>query len=464
MHACLTKRICLYVCLTGVGLTIAVAEKQGYPFFDGTDEKTAALMDTAEKQIEVVRKGNFALELVDERGQPITATAVVELQSHDFDFGANLFGFEKMPDSDPAKQTSIKAIEDTFNTVIVCDYWRVNRWKRDASLNWESPDYGYELAERLGKRARHHALLFGFPKWLHYYGSEEDIWKVIERRIQNVADRYGDKVTEVDVINEFIHYQYWTQNPHAVYLKKTPYPDFAKAENGARVLKLARTHMPDAKLVVLEAGIWNVPNPVFQEIYRYHKRLIELGADYDYIGYQAHYYAKGRPFQEGHAELGPRTFLMDEINRGIEQIGGLGKPIVITEFNPPSRSNKSKRPDQPRLSDEEIAAWEANFYTLMFSKPYIKGISRWFTIDNLGGRGMDAGVVTEAGDLKPNYHALKKLIKEKWHTRGRVRTVGGRTAFRGFYGTYRIRVDGFKDAIVSLAPGHCRKKVTLTRQ
>jgi len=127
MHACLTKRICLYVCLTGVGLTIAVAEKQGYPFFDGTDEKTAALMDTAEKQIEVVRKGNFALELVDERGQPITATAVVELQSHDFDFGANLFGFEKMPDSDPAKQTSIKAIEDTFNTVIVCDYWRVNR-------------------------------------------------------------------------------------------------------------------------------------------------------------------------------------------------------------------------------------------------------------------------------------------------------------------------------------------------
>lgn len=421
-------------------------------------------MRDARRRIEIERKGDFILEVVDADGRSVAASVALELQSHDFDFGANLFGFDKMPDSNPAKQVSLKAIEETFNTVIVCDYWRVNQWKRDVSLNWQSPDYGYKVAEQLGKRSRHHALLFGVPKWLHHYETEEELWEVIEQRIRNVANRYGDLITEVDVINEFINYQYWDQNPHAKYLKTTQYPDFAKPENGARVVKVARELMPHAKLVVLEAGIWNVPNPVFQEIYRYHKRLIEMGADYDYIGYQGHYYAKGRPFQEGSAEFGPRTFMMDEISRGIELIGSLGKPIVITEFNPPSRSNKSKWPDQPRLSDEEIAAWEANFYTLMFSKPYVKGISRWFTIDNLGGRGMDAGMVSEAGELKPNYFALKKLIKDDWHTELSVAPSRGAASFRGFYGKYRVKVSGFEDAVVSFTQGHERQSVTLVRE
>ena len=48
------------------------------------------------------------------------------------------------------------------------------------------------------------------------------------------------------------------------------------------------------------------------------------------------------------------------------------------------------------------------------------GISRWFTVDNLGGRGMDAGIVSEEGVFKPNYFALKKLIKENGIQNGKV--------------------------------------------
>lgn len=434
------------------------AQKREYPFFDGTDEKTIALMAGARDQIEEVRKGDFTLVLTGENDQPISARAVIELESHDFDFGTNLFGFHKIPDSDPAKQTSMKAIREVFNTVTVCDYWSQNQKKPDGELNWGSPDYGYDLAEKLGKNSRHHALLFGFPRWFHHFKTEAEMWQVIEQRIRNVAVRYGDKITEVDVINEFINYQYWDHSPHAQYLKTTPYPDFAKPENGARVLRLARKYMPKAKLVVLEANLWNMPNPVFQEIYRYHQSLIRMGADYDYIGYQAHFYAQGLPFQDGTRKFGPRTFMMDEINRGIEHIGRLGKPIVITEFNPPSRSNKNKKPRQPRLSDEEIAAWETNFYTLMFSKPYIKEITRWFTIDNLGGRGMDAGVVDEKGQLKPNYYALKKLIREDWHTRWAGQVNDGQVDFRGFFGLYEVRVPGYQPRTIELRRSSSRNK------
>lgn len=421
-----------------------------HDFFDGTDKQTLCLMEDAKRQIEKVRKGDFNLSFIDENGQKISAPAVIELQSHEFMFGADLFGLHKISEDDPVKIMALKAIDTLFNTVIICDYWGANQSKLDGPLNWESPDYGLQVVEDLDKRGRYHALIFGFPRWLHNFNDEEEMWQAIEERIKNVADRYGDKIKEVDVINEFINYQYWDKNPHAQYLDSIGFPDFAKPENGLRVLKIARKHMPDAKLVVLETNIWDMNNPVFHEIYDYHKYLIEHDAPYDYIGYQAHYYARGGlPFQEGTPDLGPRTFMMDRINGALENISSLGKPMVITEFNPPSRNNKNPDPDQPRLSDEEIAAWETNFYTLLFSKPYIDGLSRWFTVDNLGGKGMDAGVVSDDGELKPNYFALKELIKEKWHTRWEG-NIDGEIMFSGYNGTYKVSVEGYEDTTINL--------------
>jgi endo-1,4-beta-xylanase len=417
-------------------------------------------MEKAEKQINIHRKGDFVLTFRDAEGGSINAQGVIDLKSHDFDFGANLFGFHKM-EGQPLRELALRAIDTLFNTVIVCDYWNANQPELQGGLYWASPDYGFETAAALDKKARYHALIFGFPRWFHHYETEEELWEVIDRRIKNVADRYGDRIVEVDVINEFINYQYWDQNSHAQYLNTTAFPDFANAENGARVLQIARKHMPGAKLVVLETNLWSISNPVFQEIYQYHKSLIELGAPYDYIGYQAHYYAqKGMPFEEGTPEFGPRTFMMDEISRGLEQMAKLGKPMVITEFNPPSRNNRNSDPDQPRISDEEIAAWEKNFYTLLFSKPYIDGLSRWFTIDNLGGRGMDAGVVSEEGGLKPNYYALKELIKETWHTRWEG-LIKEEISFKGFHGTYKVSVEGYQETTIQLVEDNSVQEVIL---
>jgi GH35 family endo-1,4-beta-xylanase len=439
-----------------------LADTETYPFFDGTDAQTTDLMKQAEAQIKQVRMGDFTLELVDKEGKPLEGELEIELISHDFDFGADLFGLHQIKDSDPGKKTAMQAIDELFNSVIVCDYWTRNQNKLNGPHDWKSPDYGFKLAEKLDKRARYHALIFGFPRWLHNFKTEEEQWVALEKRIKQVADRYGDKIVEVDVINEFINYQYWNENPHAKYLRTTTFPNFANPENGARILQIARKHMPNAKLVVLEANIWSVSNPVFQEIYEYHKRLIELNAPYDYIGYQAHYYAQGNmPFQKGTAKFGPRTFMMDEINKGLEQMATLGKPMVITEFNPPSRNNKSNNPNQVRISDEEIAAWESNFYTLLFSKPYIDGLSRWFTIDNLGGRGMDAGVVTEDGKLKPNYFALKKLIMDEWHTELMGKLKNGEIQFNGFYGTYILKVDGYQPVHLKLSPDRATQRVQL---
>jgi len=434
-----------------------VVAAQNFDFWDGTDSVNFSTMEMANRNIKDVRKGDFVLHFVDKNGNDINGDATIELKYHDFDFGANLYGFHKKSESDPVHATALKAIDTLFNTVIICDYWSGNQKKLDEPFDWTSPDYGFKVAEELDKKSRYHALIYGFPRWFDGL-TEDELWVKIEERIKQVADKYGDLITEVDVINEFINFQYWLDNPHAQYLKKTNFPDFAKPENGLRVLQIARKHLPNAKLVVLETNIWSTNNPVFQEIYRYHKYLIEHDAPYDYIGYQAHYYANGRPFQKGTPQFGPRTFMMDEIEKGLDQIGTLGKPVVITEFNPPSRSNKNTNTNQPHISDEEVAAWEANFYTLIFSKSYIDGLSRWFTIDNLGGNGMDAGVITEQGKLKPNYFVLKHLIKEKWHTKWEG-SLHGTITLNGFYGTYKVQIEGKKEFEVEIVKGSQEQKI-----
>ena len=99
----------------------------------------------------------------------------------------------------------------------------------------------------------------------------------------------------------------------------------------------------------------------------------------------------------------------------------------------------------------------------MFSKPYIDGITRWFTIDNLGGRGMDAGIVSEEGVLKPNYFALKNLIKEKWHTKWKGKFSEEKIEFTGFYGKYKITVEGYKDETVNFKKSNLSVNLNLRK-
>ena len=113
----------------------------------------------------------------------------------------------------------------------------------------------------------------------------------------------------------------------------------------------------------------------------------------------------------------------------------------ITEFSPPSRDNKRTGP-QPSLTDDEVAAWQVNYYTLAFSKPYVHEVTRWFLVDELGGRGIDAGVIARDGKLKPAYFALRRLLKETWSSSWAGTARRGEVSFRGFYGDYEVSVPG----------------------
>ncbi|MFR9523605.1 MAG: hypothetical protein SNH94_03430 [Rikenellaceae bacterium] len=150
---------------------------------------------------------------------------------------------------------------------------------------------------------------------------------------------------------------------------------------------------------------------------------------------------------------GDDTYTMGRISEALDMLGQVGKPVVITEFNGPSRNstwNEKTTEYCWDLSEEENAAWQENFYRLAFSKPYIQQLTRWFLIDELGGKGMDAGILTTDGERRAIYDKLNQLINVEWHTHHKASLLGGETSLRGFYGTYQIEIKGYKKGVVEM--------------
>ncbi len=430
--------------------------------FDGVDELSEPVMREARERIEKIRKGNFTVRFLDERGMPVDSYAEISLMHHEFQFGANLCPVMRLPRNHPARKVALEVIGELFPLVRVGNFWSVEEPEQRGPLNWVATDRDVEWAVSHGKDMRYHCLIYNMyyavPKWYRQIRSTEEWWPLIEKRISDVAGRYGRIIHEYDIINEMLMNLKWADkhNPN--------FPTLGDPRNAARIFKIADKYLPDAKLVMLETHLCTLKNPHYQDIYRYYKQVLELGAPVDVLGFQGHFYGGAQmPISVGHPQAGPGAFTMKVISDCLDHLASLGKPIHITEYNPPSRMKKRKGP-QPHLSDEEIAAWTANYYTLVFSKPYIHQLTRWFVIDGCGGNAQDGGLVTIEGRKKPNYYALRRLLKETWTTRWQGRLDNGEVSFRGFFGRYRARIAGYKPVEFKLYSGGKRRIVIrLTR-
>jgi len=418
--------------------------------FDGVDEASKPVMEQAHRRIEQIRKGDFQVRVVDEAGKPVPGDISIRLVRHEFRFGASTLG---MPKQEPSlREKALAVVDELFNTVSIVNYWSVYKKSPNGEPDWNESDRMLSWALDHGKNMRFHAMLYGPPRWVAQVNSTEEWWRLIEQRIREVAERYGKQIHEYDVLNEIAMQVYYKSENYRAYQKSPSFPYFEDPANGARCFALARKYLPDAELVNNDATIPTAASPILPAILKYAQDLLDKGAPVDVIGHQAHFYASGRmPFQEGHNLVGKGAFTMKALEEGLDRLGALGKPVHITEFSAPSRSNKVKDPQQPRLSDEEVAAWQVNYYTLAFSKPYIHEITRWFVIDELGGRGVDAGLITKSGQLKPAYYALRQLLKTTWSSEWHGKAANGNAAFRGFFGQYEVTAPGFEKATFSAA-------------
>ena len=410
--------------------------------FDGVDEASKPVMKEARKRIEKIRKGTFTITFVDENGTPVTVYAQIRLVRHEFQFGANLSPVLRLPDNHPAREVALDVIDELFPLVRAGHFWSIEEPKRGGPLNWGPTDEEVQWAFSHNKQMRYHCVIYNMyyavPKWYKQVKSEDEWWPLIEERIKDVASKYGRIIHEYDIINEMIMNLKWANKHNPLF------PTLSDPGNAVRIFKIADKYLPDAKLVMLETHLCTLKNPHYKKVYGYYEQVIDKGAPVDVVGFQGHFYGGGRmPISEGHPQAGRGAFTMRVISDCLDNLATLGKPIHITEYNPPSRMKKRKGP-QPRLSDKEIAAWTVNYYTLIFSKPYIRQLTRWFVVDGCGGNAIDGGLVTIDGKKKPNYYALKKLLKVTWNTKWQGVLNDGRVKLRAFFGEYEAKVSGYR--------------------
>jgi len=438
-------------------------------FFDGaTDPASKEVMLQAEADIEKYRKGDFTVELVDQSGNKIQGEATLDLIRHQFNFGCSMFRMSRLPDDDPMKKTGLQTLLDLFNQVVVVDHW----YNPYGEIADKKPVEDIAWATAHNMRMRYHAILYQEPmEAIGKHLTTEQFWQLFDERFQYAARVTGGKAQIYDVINEVLSRKRWYRNdPKSFYRLEPTYPDLSQPDLIVRAFALARKYLPSAKLTALEHGIPNPGDKNYTDIIAMWKAALDAGADIDYIGTQCHFFDDGQPFKPWERKKQKNFFTMAEISKGLDLQKALNKPIEVTEFTGPTRNRLQSAEKNQKIwtmTEAENSAWQINFYKLVFSKPYIIGLARWNLIDSYCGRADDGGILTQTGGKHQIYHDLRKLIKEDWHTRvTQPANKDGADAitFRGFYGDYQVRVDGYAPAEITLTPENKNIRVVLKKK
>ncbi|MGN0854643.1 MAG: endo-1,4-beta-xylanase [Kiritimatiellia bacterium] len=278
-----------------------------------------------------------------------------------------------------------------------------------------------------------------------------------EKRIREIAARYGTRIDSWDVVNESA--TDWAQGAKRTWpagessavntlpVTKSWY-GLMPANYAHQGLVLARKYMkPDAWLNVNEYNMDAFPGQIAD--------LKAHGADFDVVGSQMHLFnpaesakiAKGEFADEVFAKTSPDG-IADTFRRITAASGG--KPIHLSEIT-------ITAPDNSPAGQMVQAIILHNCYRAWFAVEKMNGITWWNVVDNCGAPGEPSisGLFTRDMQPKTAYWAMDDLVNHAWKTRMQARVAGGRVAFRGFRGNYRLT---WKDA-----EGRTRTKLVSVR-
>lgn len=395
--------------------------------------------------IEQHRKSDAMIRVTDDEDRPLAGVGVTaEQYDSPFHFGANIFSLDGF--ATPALN---RAYEDAFcrlfNGATVPFYWRTLE-PQPGHLRWSAhavpiarrppPDRVVAFGESRGLRLHGHPLVWNFrkwsvPDWLPADPAQaEPLWA---ERIRQIAGRYGDRIARWDVLNEAA----------AGYT----YPRVARmSENYERkAFAWAAAHFPEqARLDINEVtGCWFEPEHAYAGLIR---RLLDDGARIGGVGLQFHLFTDEEMGQLADGQL----IDADQVWAVLNRYAAFERPIHISEITLTAPANSA-------AGQAAQAAAARTLYRLWFSHPSVEGVTWWNVADGGAAPGEDqvySGLLK--GNLEPKsaYQALHQLIQEEWRTQAAGQTnEQGEFHFRGFHGTYRVRLDDGIESAISLQPG-----------
>jgi hypothetical protein len=196
----------------------------------------------------------------------------------------------------------------------------------------------------------------------------------------------------------------------------------------------------DAKAALPESAKLNInDNKMCPEYRDMIKDLIANGAKIDVVGCQMHVFNTNSIARlaagdvKGLSCAGIQPWTPESIRAGLDLMAGTGRPLHVSEITIPAPGVDGKS----RMIQAMVAR---NFYRACFSHKATMGITWWNTVDGGGYAGEPevSGLLTKDMERKPVYDVLDELINHEWKTKCTEKVNGGRVAFRGFRGKYRL--------------------------
>ncbi len=360
--------------------------------------------EQANERIDTLRKGNFAVEVLDNENNPVSDTIKLRLKKHEFQFGTTVPMPGVTPDYIWAQATATKYYNYGVYGRFKWHYMEPSQ----GEVHYDLTDTVIKWAEKIGWELRAHTLLWGgdeswqMPSWtLDTTLTAEELYDACETRIKRDVAHYKGILKEYDVMNEPVHAT-WLSDKVGDSINWNSFKWANEADSSA----------------VLYANEFNILVWGSMDAYRTAiQKMIDNGAPIGGIGLQ------------GHME---NNINVTEVKARLDTMAKFNLPIKITEFD--------MKVDHFNLSEQQQANAYAKMYRTVFSHPAVESILQWDFCDSWA-YNAGAGIISENKIPKIAADSLYHLIHEQWSTDIQDTTNNqGLLEFKGFYGDYEVIV------------------------
>ncbi len=393
-------------------------------------------------RIEKFRKGDFTIEFINVKGEPLVSKKVsYSMMRLAFDLGTVLYwSIFNRPSTDSNRKNYLERINTYFNTILIPIFWHCME-PEQGKFEDSTPMRIWQWCHDHEKATFGHAIFYGWDglddidpadtkkpmirPWVKALRKKE-LEGAMKARLGHVLTLFDTKISDFTLSNEMIN-----KDPFSSGVKSDYYTKILGFENGTPYFKWAKAIAPNATFYLNENSIF-AGNSTQNYIELIHS-LMQAGAEVGGIGIQAHFFGETIPENE-------------ELWTKLEMLSQFGLPIKITEFGVRTRDAEHYAQDMQR------------FYRVCFAHPSVTGILRWGSWEpemwpHIGVPCPEACLWQKDWSITPAGEAYIDLVSNEWNTQGVGElNLEGQLHFHGFFGRYRLEVDGRKYT-VELTPG-----------
>jgi endo-1,4-beta-xylanase len=353
------------------------------------------------------------------------ANIKIEQLNHEFWFGcaiSNSLAGGGMSEND-LKQYKEKFLQN-FNSAVTENAvkWYSMEPRKD-EVHYSIVDGILQWTEENNIPLRGHNLFWGISRFVQPWIKElddDELRQRIKDRAETLTAKYKGRFAEYDLNNEMIHGNYYEERLG---------PEITKL-----MAQWALEGDPGAKLFVNDYEI--LTGKRLADYMAHIRNLLKQGIPITGIGVQGH----------SHGD----TFDREQMKIALDSLAKLKLPVRITEFNMPGQHSKyyNNRNIVLTQEEEEFKANElTDFYRICFAHPAVEGIlmwgfwegANWIPVSSLYKRDWSPTPAAEA------YHNL--VYDEWWTKESGNASSDGTYSTRGFFGKYRITVNGISKEI-----------------